>query len=93
MSLGIDIAKVSGVLLHDGWHLVEAGSFSVDLLYVESPDNTFTYAELNAGFRFMEKRRRPSFENPNRGDIGGAWISGPLTSILAYREQSEEAKG
>jgi hypothetical protein len=84
MSLAIEIKNVTRVLLADGWHDVEKDSFTVDSYeYIQShpnPDRNPLVLHgggnsgvCAAGFAF-------------RGAVGGEWIAGPLTAILAVEE-------
>ena len=84
MSLSIDIARVTDVLLEDGWHEVEDQSFDLDAYeYVQEWENYGEKKSLvihpgghagvcRAGFLFKEN---------------GAVLMGPLTAILAVRSK------
>lgn len=78
MSIAIDTDRVSGVLLADGWHQVEGTSFDLD-------SYEFVWGErlihgggnsgvCATGFTFYED---------------GLRISGPLTALLAVRENEK----
>lgn len=83
MSLAIDTAKVSGVLLVDGWHAVIPESFDLDAYeYVyprENKDDILVHGGGQSGvcacgFMFREE------------GVDGI-LSGPLTAIIAVRYQ------
>ena len=87
MSLAIDVARVTHVLLADGWHEVADGSFTVApyefgrRAETEADDRDFVvlYNSSNMGtdemgFEFTEART-------------SALISGPLTSAIALRRE------
>lgn len=74
MSLAIEVDEVAGVLLADGWHVVDDDSFDLDsyeFLHGEVPLHLGGQSGICAtGFAFKE---------------GGDVVLGPLTSILAVR--------
>lgn len=80
MSLAIDIDAVTGVLLADGWHVVDDASFTIDAYeYLWGEDTIDCDAILmyngerqgcSTGFAFVED---------------GSIVAGPMTSILAIR--------
>ena len=87
MSLAIDVARVTHVLLADGWHEVADGSFTVAPYEFGRPadsgaddrDFVVLYNSSNMGadpmgFEFTEART-------------GALISGPLASVSAVRRE------
>lgn len=80
MSLAIDVAEVSAVLLADGWHAVAETSFAVDsyeFVAWDGPgidDPVLLHAGGSAGVCAAGFR----FRTPD-----GDEISGPMTSILA----------
>lgn len=84
MSLVIDVDKVSAVLLPDGWYTAADWSFTIDAYeYVwGSADNMLMLGggQCNlvpsTGFSFTEE--------------SGAVISGPLTAVLAVRQEHEQ---
>jgi hypothetical protein len=84
MSLYIDVDKVTEVLLADGWHTVADESFDLD-------SYEYHHGELllhgggsggicATGFTFIED---VGYATPPRR------IAGPLTAILAVREERE----
>jgi hypothetical protein len=81
VSLAIDVDKVVGVLLADGWHGVQDASFtlgSYEYIWHDDPDDP-RHRELvhgATGFRFLEHL-------PDT--IHRYVVSGPLTAILAVR--------
>ena len=81
MSLAINIDRISGVLLADGWEDVEVGTFTLDAYeLVERNDDGSSHmwhaggahGICSQGFRFECRE-------------GSGVIAGPLTSILAVR--------
>jgi hypothetical protein len=81
VSLAIDVDKVVGVLLADGWHGVQDASFTLDsyeYIWHDDPDDP-RHRELvhgATGCRFLERLDEV---------IERFWTSGPLTAILAVR--------
>lgn len=81
MSLGIDVETITEVLLPDGkWYLVEPGSFDVDSYEMISGDICLlgggdSVGTSSTGFRFREYAT-------------AEYISGPMTSVIAVREQN-----
>ena len=77
MSLSIDVDKVIGVLLADGWHEVGGDSFTLDAYEYLSGDQLVHGGGQSGvcvtGFEFT--------------DIGGYVIAGPLTAIHAVRRR------
>jgi hypothetical protein len=75
MSLSIDVDKVTGVLLPDGWHDVADNSFDVDAYeFVHHGETIHRGGEggvTSEGFRFK--------------DGGGQRFYGPLTTLQAIR--------
>jgi hypothetical protein len=77
----IDVAKVRGVLLADGWHEVKTGtSFEVG-----------TYGYMKGGAPLQLYDRRGSFTFTDNHGL----LTGPLTSVLAVRTSAKanEATG
>lgn len=90
----IDVAKVTSVLLADGWHEVEAETFTLgDYEFVFQPGGREQLREpvkwhesgasgiCATGFHFREFQ-------PEDGSVyqrEASWICGPLTSVLAVR--------
>lgn len=87
MSLAIDPAAITDVLLADGWHHVEDESFTTDALSLgdREEDGTFTpLAALGIGFRFEET---VDFDARTRQAGGRRSIVGPLSSLIAARHR------
>lgn len=65
----LDVAKIRGVLLADGWHEIVTGtSFEIeDFTFINRPVRP---TPQSYGFRFKDKN---------------GMVAGPLTSILAVR--------
>ena len=84
MSLSISTDKVAFVLLADGWHRVENSSFDLDTYeYVDEYYHRLSSDVSPAtGFTFIERLG-------NYPDLSGprVRVSGPITSILAVREE------
>lgn len=80
MSLSIDAKHVTAVLLVDGWHVIEPGTFKIEgydirddgypLIAREFPDHGFTFVELDEESYALSS------------------VSGPLSSLLALRHRS-----
>jgi hypothetical protein len=69
----IDVAKVRGVLLADGWHEVKTGtSFEV---------GTYSYMKGGQGVPPQVFDRKASFTFTDNHGL----VTGPLTSVLAVR--------
>jgi hypothetical protein len=83
MSLAIDVDTVVAVLLADGWHKVEDGSFELN-----------SYEFLHAGRTVLSGSRVQGA--PTTGatwvEADGTIMSCPLTSVLAVRQRKTEAK-
>jgi hypothetical protein len=73
MSLAIDPESVSAVLMADGWHEIERGTFRLDA-YEYLQDGLGSLDFGSAGFCFDTERG---------GMMAGSRVAGPLTSILA----------
>lgn len=80
MSLAINPANVTGVLLADGWHDVEPGSFAIDAYEYVEPDG---FVALGGGTVAGVPSTGFAFALAAEDQFG---ITGPLTSILAVRE-------
>jgi hypothetical protein len=85
MSLAIDPAQVTAVLLVDGWHHVHGGSFDLEAYEYVAPQpglllfNGEQAATLSAtGFSFISYSEELREGKPVR-------IAGPITSVLAVR--------
>ncbi len=80
MSLAIEVDEITAVLLADGWHEVDEGSFELDSYeYAWEAGNTMLHRGGQSGvcangFEF-------------RG-VDGHRIAGPLTAILAVRRNA-----
>lgn len=93
MSLSIDPKRVRAVLLADGWHAVQQGTFDLDdYEYVQPGPSGGSGAKLAAGgdnglpgigFTFTEVDSANGAARP----VGR--VSGPLTSVQAVRETPE----
>jgi hypothetical protein len=86
VSLAIDIDNVDAVLLADGWHHVEDGSFVLDSYeYLGGVRLDYEHCGWPAiGFSFLEEREEnagAAFKGDKRR------VSGPLTAILAVAER------
>lgn len=83
MSLAIDTATVTNVLLAGEWHEVARGSFSLDSYeYVEDDDVVHGGGHSGVcatGFAFVP-----------RGGNGSSVVSGPLTAIQAVRTRLDD---
>lgn len=79
MSLYIDVDKVTEVLLADGWHAVEDGSFDLDSYEYHHGDHMLhgggNYGVCATGFTFR--------------NADGHSMFGPLTAILAVKTDEE----
>lgn len=81
MSLYIDTATVTRVLLADGWHDVEAKSFTLDAYeYLEDEEL------LHGGGQDGICASGFNFTTP--GVLGDTTLTGPLTSILAVQRDT-----
>jgi len=79
MSLSIDTEHVTAVLLVDGWHVIEPGTFKIEgydirddgypLIAREFPDHGFTFVEVDESYVASS-------------------VSGPLSSLLALRHRA-----
>lgn len=79
MSLAIDVDRVSDVLLADGWHTVANNSFAIDSYeFLWNGD-----LMLGGGQDKLVPAAGFSFTDTQLGTI-----SGPLTSVLAVRLES-----
>jgi hypothetical protein len=94
MGMEIDVAKVTSVLLADGWHEVDDGTFTLqeyEFLFWprgreqgEEPQTVHGSGENGicaTGFQFREYQ-------PEDGSVLGrsaSWICGPLSAVLAVR--------
>jgi hypothetical protein len=74
MSLAIDPESVSAVLMADGWHEIERGSFRVDSYQYLQDELALSEDVGITGFCFDTERG---------GMMAGSRVAGPLTSILA----------
>jgi hypothetical protein len=74
MSLSIDVDKVRGVLLADGWHQVVGNSFDLDA-YEYMHGDTLIHGGGEGGMKATGFRFK---------DANGP-VYGPLSSILAVR--------
>lgn len=94
MSLEINIQRVTAVLLADGWHAVDPGTFDLDayeFMYPHpNPDRDDIYVHLGGksgvcatGYTFTEAT----------GEHGGQAVFGPLTAILAVRYDRTSTAG
>ncbi len=92
MSLAIDPATVTHVLLADGWHRIEDESFCLDAYeYVEGDLDSLVLIHgggasgvCTTGFRFLEDLDG----NAGTAHVGDhQCVSGPLTSVLAVTER------
>ena len=80
MSIAIDLDRVSGVLLADGWHDVGDSSFIID-----------AFEFLRQGKVTFGRRRLPSAMSMGAGWIepSGTTIYCPVSAILAVKTKSE----
>jgi hypothetical protein len=94
MSLAIDIDKVYEVLLPDGWHKVANNSFYLDAYeYIHQHPTRGSQLDFGGG----EGKGAPSTGFGFTEVLGGVGdmplettIEGPVSSILAVRERSEQ---
>lgn len=97
MSLAIDADRVTHVLLADGWHQAERGSFGID-----SYEFRYRHGELwevlhggggagicSEGFTFVEDGPDLYSERDDGPVLLVHQISGPLSAILAVRTEDE----
>ncbi|MFC8448157.1 hypothetical protein [Kitasatospora sp. NPDC057223] len=78
MTLTVNAREVTAVLLADGWHEIQAGTFTVGpLRFVAAALDDPVGVGGALGFRFTT--------------LDGAMISGPLTSALATRSEVARA--
>jgi hypothetical protein len=86
MDLGIDVDKVTGVLLADGWHVVEDESFTLGgydfLLRGVAVQRAGDGGVCPVGFEFDERVETESVRGRKRETRK---VSGPLTAVLAVR--------
>ena len=52
MSFDIELKQVSGVLLADGWHHIQPGTFRIEEFRFVSGDGEFTPTPASVGFTF-----------------------------------------
>ena len=71
MSLAIREQEVVGMLLADGWHDVEPGTFFIDSYEYIHEDGSLSVGGIGAGF--------------HAEDLKQGEMAGPLSSILAVR--------
>lgn len=86
MSIGIDVEKVIGVLLRDGWHEVVRGSFGIDAYEFLETDEPCGRPRLvlNGESILGQTSTGAAWNEP-----GGTSIACPFTSILAVRFQGK----
>jgi len=81
MSLAIDIDRVTGVLLSDGWHRVIEQTFLLDsyefLQAIHTPRERVLFG---GGSSALISATGAAWKN-----VGGEWIACPLSAILAVR--------
>lgn len=79
MTLAIKTSDVSAVLLADGWHEVEPGSFTLQrLAFTDADGIEHRKASKSLGYRFLEQHR-------SLGTVQTIMVAGPLKAILAVR--------
>jgi hypothetical protein len=82
MSLRIEVDQVAAVLLADGWHCVEPGSFALDAYeFVDGGEGGMVL--LGGG----QERLVPATGFMFTETSTNAGYFGPLTSVLAVREE------
>ncbi len=81
MSLAIDIDRVTGVLLSDGWHRVIEHTFAMDAYeFVHGSNTSHEHILLGGGQDRFTSALGAAWKN-----VGGDWIACPLSAILAVR--------
>jgi hypothetical protein len=84
MTLAVETGDVLAVLLADGWHDVEPGSFTVQrLAFVDAEGVKQPKAARRPGYRFLEQCR-------SLGAVRTVVVAGPLKAILAVRTAAQE---
>jgi hypothetical protein len=83
MSLAINVDLVYAVLLADGWHEVETGSFGLDSYEFGEVDQRNEFQAIHGGGNSGVCATGFTFKD--RSHTGR--VSGPLTAIIAVREQ------
>lgn len=85
MSIAIEATNVRRVLLADGWHTIEHGSFTIDSYEFIQPRGDYDPIVLHSGGQSGICAAGFSFEESREGDET-VWTSGPLTAVLAVEE-------
>jgi hypothetical protein len=70
----VDISKVERVLLHDGWHVINPGSFEVGYLAFVGKDSVLVGPAETSRIPYARWREQDN-----------ALVSCPLSSMLAIR--------
>lgn len=86
MSLAIDIDRVTGVLLSDGWHRTLEGTFCLDsyeFLRIQQHSDK-DQVLFGGGQSPLISAMGAAWKN-----VGGEWIACPLSAILAVRYRAE----
>ncbi|GAC1535729.1 MAG: hypothetical protein NVS3B12_18000 [Acidimicrobiales bacterium] len=76
MALDIDLLRVSGVLLNDGWHFIQPGTFKIEEF--RFVDSTYEAPETLPVMGF-------TFTKVDQITRDVQMYNGPMTSLLAVR--------
>jgi hypothetical protein len=78
MALDIDLTQVSGVLLNDGWHFIQPGTFRIEEFRFVDPEEVHKPTPASIGFTFTKVDQiTREIQTYN----------GPISSLLAVRHE------
>jgi len=78
MTLDIDLRQVSGVLLNDGWHFIQPGTFRIEEFRFVDPGEVYKPTPPSIGFTFTKVDQiTREIQTYN----------GPISSLLAVRHE------
>lgn len=93
MSLAIDPATITRVLLADGWYDVTQGTFDLDSYEYVTAEWTSDQGSTHGGHVLHGGGRSgvcPTAFTFHTARAGGMQISGPLTSVLAIAQREQK---
>jgi len=86
MALTVDVARVTSVLLVDGWHFIQPGSFHIEdyVLVEETPDGRSVATSPVLGFTFTKVDQISREIQVFNGPLGSmvAFRHAPVTEIV-----------